>query len=156
MAARAVMSGRAALVLLAAALPLAGCATTHRVVHVGTLPSTTAAHEQSATQHRLDSIDCKAEMGVATNYNGDDSPLANWLRNIFVLGTGGAALGGLVTGLPVSTESTATEGLIAGAGAGAIAGGALSVNGRARFERAYAACMESRGYRVVATPDRIQ
>jgi hypothetical protein len=150
------MGRRAARVVLAAALLLAGCATTHRVVHVGKLPETAAAREQTATQHRLDAIDCKAEMGVATNYNGDDSPLANALRNIFVLGTSGAALGGLVTGLPVSTEATATDGLIAGSGAGAIAGGALSVNGRTRFERAYVACMESRGYRVVATPDRIQ
>jgi hypothetical protein len=150
------MGGRIALVLLAAALPLAGCATTERVVHVGKLPPTTAAQDQSETRHRLDSIDCKAEMGVATNYNGDDSPLANALRNIFVLGTSGAALGGLVTGLPVSTESTATDGLIAGSGAGAIAGGAISVNGRTRFERAYVACMESRGYRVVATPPGIQ
>jgi hypothetical protein len=150
------MVRRAALLLSAAALLLAGCATTSRVVHVAKLPPTAAIREQTPTQHRLDSIDCKAEMGVATNYNGDDSPLANVLRNIFVLGTSGAALGGLVTGLPVSTESTATDGLIAGSGAGAIAGGALSVNGRARFERAYVACMESRGYRVVATPQAIQ
>jgi hypothetical protein len=150
------MGRRAALVLLAAALTLAGCATTHRAVHVGTLPPTAAGREQTPTQHRLDSIDCKAEMGVATNYNGDDSPLANALRNVFMLGASGAALGGLVTGLPVSTESTATEGLIAGAGAGAIAGGALSINGRSRFERAYLACMESRGYRLVATPEGIQ
>jgi len=61
-----------------------------------------------------------------------------------------------VTGLPASTESTATEGLIAGAGAGAIAGGALGLDGRGRFERAYVACMQSRGYRVVATPEGIQ
>ena len=148
------MGGRTALVLLAAAL--AGCATTERVVHVGKLPPTTAAQDQSETRHRLDSIDCKAEMGVATNYNGDDSPLANVLRNIFVLGTSGAALGGLVTGLPVSTESTATEGLIAGAGAGAIAGGALGLDGRGRLGRADGACMERRGYRVVATPQGIQ
>lgn len=150
------MGRRAALVLLAAALSLAGCATTHRVVHVGRLPPTAAAREQTPTQHQLDAIDCKAEMGVATNYNGDDSPLANALRNVFMLGTSGAALGGLVTGLPVSTESTATEGLIAGAGAGGIAGGALSINGRGRFERAYVACMESRGYRLIATPEGIQ
>ena len=149
------MVRRPARVLLAGLL-LAGCATTSRVVHVGKLPPTAAAQEQSPTQHRLDSIDCKAEMGVATNYNGDDSPLANVLRNVFVLGTSGAALGGLVTGLPVSTESTATDGLIAGSGAGAIVGGAISVNGRTRFERAYVACMEGRGYRLVATPERIQ
>jgi hypothetical protein len=150
------MARGAACLVLAAALGLAGCAETHRVVHVGRLPATEAAQQQTATQHRLDAIDCKAETGVATNYNGDDSPLANLLRNVFVLGAGGAAVGGLVTGLPVSTESTATDGLIAGSGAGAIAGGALSVNARGRFERAYVACMESRGYRVVATPEAIQ
>ncbi|HEU4440006.1 MAG TPA: hypothetical protein VFT36_12205 [Methylomirabilota bacterium] len=150
------MAPRAACLLLAAALGLAGCAETRRVVHVGALPATAAGPQRTETQHRLDAIDCKAEMGVATNYNGDESPLANFLRNVFTLGAGGAALGGLVTGLPVSTESTATEGLIAGAGAGAIAGGAWSVNARGRFERAYVACMESRGYRVVATPEGIQ
>jgi len=110
------MGGRTALVLLAAALALAGCATTKRVVHVGKLPPTTAVQDQSETRHRLDAIDCKAEMGVATNYNGDDSPLANALRNIFVLGTSGAALGGLVTGLPASTESTTARATAAWAG----------------------------------------
>ena|GEM_PF-945100 len=150
------MGRGAACLLLAAALGLAGCAETQRVVHVGGLPATAAAQQQTETQHRLDAVDCKAEMGVATNYNGDDSPLANFLRNVFVLGASGAAVGGLVTGLPVSTESTATNGLIAGSGAGAIAGGALSVNGHRRFERAYVACMEARGYRVVATPETIQ
>jgi hypothetical protein len=117
---------------------------------VAKLPSTIALQAQTPVQQRLDTIDCKAEMGSRTNYNGDDSPLANFLRNVFVLGTGGAAVGGLVTGLPVSTESTATEGLIAGAGAGGLAGGGISLSARSRFERAWIACMESRGYAIVA------
>lgn len=142
------MAGRAASLLLGAALLVAGCA-------VAKLPSTVALRDQTPTQQRLDAIDCKAEMGNRTNYNGDESPLANFLRNVFVLGTGGAAVGGLVTGLPVSTESTASEGLIAGAGAGGLAGGGISVSGRSRFERAWISCMESRGYRVVATPEGI-
>jgi hypothetical protein len=141
------MTGRAGLVLVAALL-VPGCS-------VARLPETAAARAQTATQHRLDVADCKAEVGYRHNYNGDDSPLANAIRNVFVLGTSGAAVGGFLTGLPTSTASSATEGLIAGAGAGGIAGGAISVSGPARFEREWVACMESRGYRIVATPRAI-
>ena len=143
------MTGRAAALALIAALLVSGCA-------VARLPETAAAREQTATQHRLDVADCKAEVGYRHNYNGGDSPLANAIRNVFVLGTSGAALGGLLTGLPTSTASTATEGLIAGAGAGGIAGGAISVSGHSRFEREWIACMEGRGYRIVATPRAIR
>jgi hypothetical protein len=138
------MTGCAGLTL-AAALLASGCA-------VAKLPEATALQGQTSTQQRLDIADCKAEVGYRTNYNGDDSVLANAIRNVFVLGTSGAAVGGLLTGLPASTASTASEGLIAGAGAGGIAGGAISVSGLSRFEREWIACMESRGYRVVATP----
>ena len=140
------MAGRAAVLALAAALLAPGCS-------VARLPETAAARDQSATQHRLDVADCKAEVGYRHNYNGDDSPLANALRNVFVLGTSGAALGGFITGLPPNVAaSTASDGLIAGAGAGGIAGGAISVSGYSRFQREWIACMESRGYTVVATP----
>lgn len=142
------MGRRAAGLALAATLLAPACA-------VSRLPETTALREQTPTQQRLDVADCKAEVAYRTNYNGDDSELANALRNVFVLGTSGAAFGGFLTGLPVSVASTASEGLIAGAGAGGIAGGAVSVTGRSRFERAWIACMESRGYRVVATPQPI-
>jgi len=143
------MTGRAVAVVLLAALLVSGCS-------VARLPETAAAREQTATQHRLDVADCKAEVGYRHNYNGDDSPLANALRNVFVLGTSGAALGGFLTGLPTTVAaSTASDGLIAGAGAGGIAGGAISVTGRSRFEREWIACMESRGYRIVATPTAI-
>ena len=143
------MTGRAAGFLLVAALLAPGCS-------VARLPETAAAREQTATQHRLDVADCKAEVGYRHNYNGDDSPLANAIRNVFVLGTSGAALGGFLTGLPTTVaSSTASEGLIAGAGAGGIAGGAISVSGQPRFEREWIACMESRGYRIVAAPAAI-
>jgi len=142
------MTGRAAALALVVALLVSGCA-------VARLPETAATREQTGTQHRLDVADCKAEVGYRHNYNGDDSPLANAIRNVFVLGTSGAALGGFLTGLPASQLSPATEGLIAGAGAGGIAGGAISVTGYSRFEREWIACMESRGYRIVATPPAI-
>ncbi len=85
------MSGRAAAVALMCALLAQACS-------VARLPETAATGEQTATQHRLDAADCKAEVGYRHNYNGDDSPLANALRNVFVLGTSGAALGGCVDG----------------------------------------------------------
>ncbi len=143
------MSGRVAAVALMSALLTQACS-------VARLPETAATREQTATQHRLDVADCKAEVGYRHNYNGDDSPLANALRNVFVLGTSGAALGGFLTGLPTTVAaSPASDGLIAGAGAGGIAGGAISVSGASRFEREWIACMESRGYRIVATPRAI-
>ena len=142
------MAGRAVALALVAGLAVAGCS-------VARLPETAASGQQTETQHRLDVADCKAEVGYRHNYNGDDSPLANAIRNVFVLGTSGAAVGGFLTGLPTSQLSTATEGVIAGAGAGGIAGGAISVTGRTRFEREWIACMESRGYRVIATPGTI-
>ena len=142
------MAGRAASLPLAAALLVAGCA-------VAKLPSTIALRDQTPTQQRLDAIDCKAEMGYRTNYNGDESPLANFFRNVFVLGTGGAALGGVATGLSPAASASTSEGLIAGGGAGSLAGGGIGVGGHRRFERAWIACMESRGYRVVATPEGI-
>jgi hypothetical protein len=142
------MAGRVAGLVLAAALAASGCGSTR-------VPETVAARDQTTTQHRLDVADCKAEVGYRNNYNADVSPTGNILRNLFTLGIAGASVGGLVTGLPATTVSDASEGLIAGAGAGGIAGGAVSIHGRSRFEREWIACMESRGYTVVATPKAI-
>ena len=92
------------------------------------------------TQQRLDTIDCRAEVGYRLDYNGDDSEALNVLRHAFMLGAGGAALGGVATGLsPATGTGSASEGLIAGSGAGVIAGGVLGVGGRSRFERAWIA-----------------
>jgi len=140
-------AGRAGLALITAVL-VAGCAVTR-------MPEAAAIREQTPTQHRLDVADCKAEVGYRLDYNGEDSPLANTLRRVFTLGAAGAAVGGLITGLPATTASTASDGLIAGAGAGGILGGAMSVPGSSRFEREWVACMESRGYRIIATPEAI-
>ena len=57
-------------------------------------------------------------------------------------------VGGAITGFPASTASAATEGVIAGAGAGGIAAGVQVFWGRGGFERAFQAFMESRGYTV--------
>ena len=52
--------------------------------------------------------------------------------------------------------SSTSEGLIAGSSAGVVAGGLLGIGGRSRFERAWIACMESRGYAIVAPSGAIQ
>ncbi len=148
------MAGRAATrrlaVALVAALAACGCGATK-------LPPTAALRDQSATQQRLDGIDCRAEMGSRLDYNGDDSEALNVLRHVFTLGAAGAALGGVATGFSAATAaSSSSEGLIAGSGAGVVAGGVLSIGGRSRFERAWIACMESRGYAIVAPSGPIQ
>jgi hypothetical protein len=144
------MSGRAAGLALVVALTASGCGAT-------TLPATTALREQTTTQQRLDVVDCRAEVGYRLGYNGDDSEALNVLRHVFVLGTAGAALGGVATGLsPATATGSASEGLIAGSGAGVIAGGVLGLGVRSRFEREWIACMESRGYGIVAPSAAIQ
>jgi hypothetical protein len=144
------MPGRAAGLVLAAALTASGCGAT-------TLPPAAALREQSPTQLRLDTIDCRAELGYRLDYNGDDSEALNVLRHVFTLGAAGAAMGGVATGFSAATGvSSASEGLIAGSGAGVIAGGVLGIGGRSRFERAWIACMESRGYAIVAPSGPIQ
>jgi len=127
---------------LASAALLAGCS-------VVPLPKSTAARGQSPRDQDWDVKDCQAEAGYRTGYSPTDSPLANFFQKVFFWGTAGAAVGGLITGLPASVSSQASEGLIAGAGAGGITGTALSWSGQTRFERAWGACMESRGYTVV-------
>jgi len=144
------MSPRAAALGLLAALAAAGCGATK-------LPPTAALREQTATQQRLDTIDCRAEVGYRLDYNGDDSEGLNVARHILTLGVAGAALGGVATGFsPATATGSASEGLIAGSGAGVIAGGVLGIGGRSRFERAWIACMESRGYAIVAPSGGIQ
>jgi hypothetical protein len=144
------MSPRALTLGLLAALAAAGCGATK-------LPPTAALREQTATQQRLDTIDCRAEVGYRLDYNGDDSEALNVARHVFTLGVAGAALGGVATGLsPATATGSASEGLIAGSGAGVIAGGVLGIGGRSRFERAWIACMESRGYAIVAPSGGIQ
>jgi len=138
---------RAAAWLGAAGL-CAGCATAPSIVHVSPLPPVTALEGQSAADQDWDIKDCQAEAGYRTGYSPTDSPLANVMQRLFFFGTAGASLGGLVTGFPATVESTATEGLIAGAGAGGIAGGAVSLGQEDRFQSAWAACMRAKAYAV--------
>jgi len=138
---------------LAAAALLAGCARPPSIVHVTPLPPVTALQGQSAADQDWDIKDCQAEAGYRTGYSPTDSPLANVMQRLFFFGTAGASLGGLITGFPVTVESQATEGLIAGAGAGGIAGGVVSLGQEDAFQTAWAACMRAKAYAVgVGTP----
>jgi hypothetical protein len=140
---------------LGLALLLAGCsaAAVASVTSLGSvtpLPRVTALRGQSARDQAWDINDCQAEAGYQTSYSPADSPLGNLSQKLFFGGTAGAALGGVVGGLPATVGSSeASTGLIAGASAGAAAGAALGLSGQARYERAWAACIEARGYAIV-------
>jgi hypothetical protein len=140
---------------------LAGCASTpidaaRSFAHVTPLPKVVALQGQSARDRDWDVKDCQAEAGNKTNYSPTDSPMANLFRNVFFWGTAGAALGGTIDGLPTVVSSTAgpsseaSTGLIVGASTGGAVGAASSWKGQNRYERAWAACIESRGYGISA------
>src|SRR5262249_13750471 len=124
------------------------------------LPKTVAARDQSAREQQWDIADCKAEMGYRTGYSPKDSPLANWFQRLFFWSAAGAATGGTLMLVPASAganvtgamfrSSTIGDAIVAGAGAGAITGTMLSLSGQPRFERAWTACMESRGYTILS------
>ena len=124
------------------------------------LPKTVAARDQSAREQQWDIADCKAEMGYQTGYSPTDSPLANWFQRLFFWSAAGAATGGTIMLFPAAAGATITgstfisspigEAIVAGAGAGAITGTMLSLSGQPRFERAWIACMESRGYTILS------
>jgi hypothetical protein len=138
---RARLAGIAALASVALA---AGCS-------VVPLPKSIAAQGQTERDHDWDVKDCQAEAGYQARYSPMDSPLGNFFQKVFFWGTAGAAVGGLITGLPATvTTSTASEGLIAGAGAGGIVGTIESWSGQTRFERVWVDCMESRGYTIAS------
>jgi len=146
------ISARLVIVLLVTALATA-CS-------VVPLPKTVAARDQSAREQQWDIADCKAEMGYQTGYSPSDSPLANWFQRLFFWSAAGAATGGTIMLFPASAGATVTgatfisspigDAIVAGAGAGAITGTMLSLSGQPRFERAWIACMESRGYAIVS------
>lgn len=146
---------------LALAGLLAGCASgplesARSFASVTPLPKVTALQGQSTRDQAWDIADCQAEAGHKTNYSPTDSPMANLFRNLFFWGTSGAALGGTIDGFPtVVGSSQASTGLIVGASTGGAAGAAASWKGQTRYERAWAQCIESRGYAIVppaATP----
>jgi hypothetical protein len=142
---RAAVAGTTVLVLVLAA----GCA-------VVPLPKTLATRDTAPLEQNWDVKDCQAEAGYRTGYSPEHSPLLNWFQRLFFWSATGAATGfgvmtiagsagAAVTG-PTFIASPLGEAMVAGAGAGAITGTILSWSGQTRFERAWIACMEARGY----------
>jgi hypothetical protein len=130
---------------------LGGCATAPLAayVRVQPLPAVTAQQGQSPRDQAWDIKDCQAEAGYRTNYSPTDSPLGNLTQKMFFWGTAGAALGGTVDSFPATVgSSTASTGLIAGASTGGAVGAATSWGGQSRYEQAWVACMQSRGYAI--------
>lgn len=133
---------RALVALLLSGL-LAGCS-------VAPLPRAQALREQSPRDQKWDAEECREDAEDASGYDSTNSPGANLLANLFFWSAAGAAVGGSITGIPRTIQGPATEGLIAGAGAGAIAGGAYAWTTRqGKFEAAFVKCMEARGYMLV-------
>jgi hypothetical protein len=136
---------------------LGGCASSpidsaRAFASVTPLPPVVAQHGQSSRDQEWDVRDCQAEAGYKTNYSPSDSPLGNLFQKLFFWGTAGAALGGTVDGFPTFvTSSEASTGLIVGASTGGAVGAASSWHGGTPYERAWAACIESRGYAIVPT-----
>src|SRR5262245_55024046 len=113
------------------------------------LPASTALRGQGEREQSWDIQDCRAEAGYQARYSPGDSPLGNFFQKMFFWGASGAAVGGLITGFPASIpQGPATDGLIAGASAGGVAGTVDSLTGQRRFEQAYTGCMQSKGYAV--------
>jgi len=138
---------------------LAGCASNpidsaRSFASVTPLPPVVALQGQNPRDQEWDVKDCQAEAGYKTNYSPTDSPLGNLFQKLFFWGTAGAALGGTVDGFPTVVASTvlpssqASTGLIVGASTGGAVGAAASLRGQPPYERAWAACIESRGYAV--------
>ena len=134
------MRGSAACALVLVSLA-AGCA-------VVRIPEVTGLKGQSPNDQEWDVKECRWEAQRLSHYDPNHSPVVNFIEDVFFWGTAGAAVGGTLTGFPASTAGEATEGLIVGAGAGGIAAGVQVFRGRQGFERAFQACLESRGYTV--------
>src|SRR5262245_53700435 len=148
-----------AVLVTALGIAAAGCASSpidaaRRFASVKPLPAVVARDGQSAKDQAWDVKDCQAEAGHKTNYSPTDSPMANLFRQVFFWGTAGAALGGTVDGFPTVVASTvgpsseASTGLIVGASTGGAVGAATSWKAETRYERAWAACIEARGYAI--------
>ena len=147
---------RSAVIGLAAAVLLAGCASgtlepLRLLGSVTRLPSVVALEGQSRSEQEWDVKDCQAEAGYKTHYSPTDSPLGNLVQKVFFWGTAGAAVGGTIDGFPfpfIVDASTASTGLIVGASVGGVTGAALSASGQSQYERAWAACVRARGYAI--------
>jgi len=126
---------------LAVVLLIAGCAS--QVPHYLISP----ARDQTSEQMDNDKFDCNLQAQKQTDYNPDRALTEGALVGVLVGGAAGAGLGAAagVSGGIVGTG--ASVGAIAGGGTGAMLGGSyLYDKDLNKTQRAYYACLETRGY----------
>src|SRR5215813_3016409 len=124
-----------------AALLAAGC--------ISNVPTyiVTPARGQTPQQTDNDKFDCNLQAQKQTNYNPDKSLTDGALAGLLVGGALGAGLGA-AAGVSAGIVGTgASVGAIAGGGLGAtLAGPYLNDENLNQTQRAYYACLETRGY----------
>jgi hypothetical protein len=126
---------------LAALLLLGGCA--------GQVPRyvVSPAKDQTSQQMDNDKFDCNLQAQKQTGYNPDKALTEGALVGLLVGGAAGAGLGAAAGAASGIVGTGASVGAIAGGGTGATLGGPyLYDKGLNQTQRAYYACLETRGY----------
>jgi len=126
---------------LAALLLVAGCAT--QVPKYVVAP----ARGQTSEQMDNDEFDCNLQAQKQTGYNPDKALTEGAMVGLLVGGGAGAALGAVGGAAAGIAGTGAAVGAIAGGGLGATIGGSyLYDKDLNQTQRAYYACLETRGY----------
>jgi hypothetical protein len=126
---------------LAALFFVAGCASQVPVYVVS------PAKGQSSQQMDNDKFDCNLQAQKQTGYNPDKALTEGALVGLLVGGAAGAGLGAAAGAASGIVGTGASVGAIAGGGVGATLGGSyLYDKDLNQTQRAYYACLETRGY----------
>jgi hypothetical protein len=105
------------------------------------------AKGQSEQQMNNDEFDCNLQAQKQTGYNPDKSLTEGALLGLLVGGAAGAGLGAAAGAANGIVGTGASVGAIAGGGTGAMLGGPyLYDKNLNETQRAYYACLETRGY----------
>ena len=115
----------------------------------GQVPSyvVSPAREQTAQQMDNDKFDCNLQAQKQTGYNPDKALTEGAMVGLLVGGAAGAGLGAAAGASAGIVGTGASVGAIAGGGIGATLGGSyLYDKDLNQTQRAYYACLETRGY----------
>jgi hypothetical protein len=126
---------------LVALLPVAGCA--------GQVPRYVVSPAKGQTSERTDNdkFDCNLQAQKQTGYNPDKTLTEGAMVGLLVGGAAGAGLGAAAGATGGIVGTGASVGAIAGGGTGATLGGSyLYDKDLNQTQRAYYACLETRGY----------
>jgi hypothetical protein len=126
---------------LAVALLVAGCASQ--------VPAYVVSPGKSQTSQQMDNdkFDCNLQAQKQTDYNPDKSLTDGALVGLLVGGALGAGLGAAAGAAGGIVGTGASVGAVAGGGTGAVLGGSyLYDKDLNKTQRAYYACLETRGY----------